>query len=84
MSSRWHVENMELDLVHKSEFAAIPHGTILYNIFGQAHVVGVHDIDDDTRFGYLAFGYRLENGHRVIERADSPTATALFDNGADR
>jgi len=43
-------------LVTPEEFKALPNGTVLLDIFGTPHVKGRDEIDQDTRFGHLAFG----------------------------
>lgn len=46
-------------LITPAELAALPDGTVLVDIFGHEEVKGVDEIDNDTRFGYLAVGHLL-------------------------
>lgn len=43
-------------LLTPEELAEMPTGTELVCINGNRYIVGVDDIDDDTRGGYIAFG----------------------------
>lgn len=55
------IEGSRIDLITPDELKEIEKGTVLYDIFGFPAVVGVDYIDDDTRGGYLAFGFRQED-----------------------
>jgi hypothetical protein len=52
---RWSKET-DLWLCPEKQFAALPDGIALYCISGSVHVKGRDRIDDDTRFGLLAYG----------------------------
>jgi len=53
----WTLENGEkIDLVTQEEFDALPMGTELTCINNKKVVKGKDYIDNDTRFGYLAYG----------------------------
>lgn len=54
--SAWWDDNQELLLLTPEEFAALPDGTELTAIDGEVAVKGRDEIDDDTRFGHLAYG----------------------------
>jgi len=45
-------------LLTPDELKKMPEGLELEDIFGRKYIVGKHDIDDDTRFGYIAYGIR--------------------------
>lgn len=54
----WRLENgEEIRLLTIPEFEALPKGTEVISIFGDPHVKGTHDIDMDTRCGFIAFGF---------------------------
>jgi hypothetical protein len=48
---------MIIYLITPDQLQELPIGTVLYNIFGEKHTKGFDRIDDDTRFGYLAYGF---------------------------
>lgn len=52
-------EGTELSLITPAEFATVAAGTELFDIFGRAYVVGTDKIDDDTRGGFLAYGFKV-------------------------
>jgi hypothetical protein len=43
-------------LITPAEFEKLPDGAKLKCINGDYAIKGVHDIDDDTRFGLMAYG----------------------------
>lgn len=47
-----------LSLLTPQQLKSLPKGTILYCFTGQKVIVGVDYIDDDTRSGFVAFGFR--------------------------
>lgn len=47
---------MKLKLLTPSQLKTKPKGTVLYTISGFRVVVGEDEIDDDTRYGFLAYG----------------------------
>lgn len=55
----WEINGLRLSLVTPEEFAEIPDGRELYTITGLRIVKGVDRIDNDTRGGYLAYGFKL-------------------------
>lgn len=66
----WTVEGTgkKLSLITPKELKSLPDNTLLYDIFGEAHILGGLDtngrkvvIDDDTRGGFLAYGLPLED-----------------------
>lgn len=50
-------------LITPSEFAELPDGTELVCINDETAVKGQDDIDQDTRFGHLAYGVRDPYNH---------------------
>jgi hypothetical protein len=50
-------------LLTPDELTKIPDGTVLECINGKKYTVGIDIIDDDTRFGYLAYGVRNPFNH---------------------
>lgn len=49
-------DDSELYLVTPEEFQRIPDGTELTCIDGSTSIKGKDEIDDDVRFGHMAFG----------------------------
>lgn len=59
----WIPSNMKgkkIRLITPDELHQLPAGTKLVAIDGKEVVVGTHSIDEDTRFGYLAFGFLID------------------------
>jgi hypothetical protein len=57
MSSSWKLDNgKRINLVTPAEFEKLPDGTKLISIDNKTFVKGADYIDNDTRFGHLAFG----------------------------
>lgn len=52
-------------LLTPAEFKKIPDGTVLECIDGKFKKVGIDYIDDDTRFGHLAYGVRNPFNHEL-------------------
>jgi hypothetical protein len=48
-----------IQLIKPDYFSTLPNGTVLDCINGKEYTKGVDDIDDDTRGGYLAFGFKV-------------------------
>ena len=46
----------DLWLLTVTELHAIPDGTVVTSIMGNTKVKGLDEIDEDTRFGYVAWG----------------------------
>lgn len=46
-------------LITPTELKFLHDGEVLYSIDGDVHILGKDPIDDDTRFGYLAYGIML-------------------------
>jgi len=44
-------------LITPEQFQQLPDGTELTNIFGGKKVKGQEEVDQNTKFGYLAFGF---------------------------
>ncbi len=47
-------------LITPEQLKKCPKGTRLYSISGESAIVGQDKIDDDTRFGHLAYGFSAE------------------------
>lgn len=45
-------------LLTPDELGALPHGTKVTSIFAEVRVVGVDTFDNDTRYGWTAWGLR--------------------------
>lgn len=71
--SAWWDEDHELLLVTPAESAALPGGTALTDINGDTAVKGRDEIDDDTRFGHLAFGVTGDHPLRLAKIVFTPT-----------
>lgn len=52
-----------IDLITPTYFKTLPAGTVLMSIEGRVVVVGQDEIDQDTRFGFLAFGIPCSETH---------------------
>lgn len=48
-----------LRLISPGQLHTLPHGTVLKSIQGDEKVVGIDDIDEDTRGGFVAWGFEL-------------------------
>lgn len=53
---KWSDEGDQLWLLTKEEFDEVPDGTVLLSINDETTVKGKDYIDDDTRFGVIAYG----------------------------
>ena len=49
-------DSKKLWLLTPAEYAMLPTGFVLTCIDGKEYIKGVDYIDDDTRFGHLAYG----------------------------
>jgi hypothetical protein len=61
VASPWDIDigphrGRRMTLVTPEEFKALPNGTVLVCINGDEFIKGRDTIDQDTRFGHLAFG----------------------------
>ena len=54
------MKGKKISLITPHELALLPSGTVLYSIQGEKVVVGESKIDDDTRFGFIAYGTLVE------------------------
>lgn len=61
---RWSAET-NLWLLTEAEFSQIPNGTELVCFTGERKIKGRDHIDDDTRFGYLAWGIESPETHEL-------------------
>lgn len=53
----WTLDNGRvITLLRPEDLKDLQKGSILYDIFGDRHVIGIDIIDNDTRGGYLAYG----------------------------
>ena len=52
----WWDKEKTLWLLTPEEFKELPDGTELMCIFGEKHIKGKDYIEQDTRFGHLAYG----------------------------
>lgn len=50
----------EICLITEEQLKLLPHGTRLWSINGVGAIVGTSEIDLDTRFGYLAYGFNMD------------------------
>ena len=63
---RWDDEgDNSLWLFTLEELTEIPEGTVLEDIGGEFSTKGVDHIDNDTRFGYSAYGIRNPEQHAL-------------------
>jgi hypothetical protein len=54
----WQLENKEwISLITPKEFQSLEKGTLLIDIFGETVIVGQDEIYQDTRGGFLAYGF---------------------------
>ncbi len=54
---RWH----DIYLLTPDQLEALPKGTRLYTITGEEEIVGVDSIDDETRGGFTAYGFKAKD-----------------------
>lgn len=66
-SGRWDEEADELRLLTPAEFERVPDGATLVTISNRVHVKGQDPIDLDTRFGFIAYGFRMSQLAHVKE-----------------
>ena len=52
----WWDDEKTLWLVTPEEFERLPNGFVLTCIYGETAIKGKDEIDDDTRFGHIAYG----------------------------
>jgi hypothetical protein len=65
----WDVNNRPILLLITPELLEVlPNGTILYSVTGRQVIVGTDYIDDDTRSGFLAYGFHLEHERDALGR----------------
>jgi hypothetical protein len=69
----WWDEEHTLWLVTPEEFARLPDGFELTCIDGDTAIKGKDKIDDDTRFGHIAYGASKEAILTALEGSDGPT-----------
>lgn len=65
----WWDEEKTLWLVTPKEFEKLPDGFCLTSICGEKVRKGIDHIDDDTRFGHLAYGAAKEAIDAVLAKA---------------
>lgn len=61
---KWSAED-DLYLFTTEEFERIPDGTVLTSINDKEYTKGKDYIDDDTRFGYMAYGVKDPWNHSL-------------------
>lgn len=66
-------DSFEILLLTKPQFDTIPDGFELIDIMGVRAVKGKDYIDDDTRFGYLAYGIKMP----LIDHPEAELLTKL-------
>lgn len=54
------LKGKKIKLLTPEQFSQLPPGTKVVTIAGEEKIVGKDELDDDTRFGYLAFGLLIE------------------------
>lgn len=54
----WWDEDKQLLLITPRIYALLPNGVTLKSISGEIKTKGVDYIDQDTRFGFLAYGFQ--------------------------
>lgn len=64
--SKW--TDLELELITPDELATLADGTPLVCIDGSVAIKGTDQINSDTRFGYLAYGFLKSTALRNAER----------------
>jgi hypothetical protein len=63
----WDKDEDTLWLLTPEEFLRVPDGLELVSILGDVKVKGTDDIDQDTRFGMIAWGFRESQLLPVIQ-----------------
>jgi hypothetical protein len=56
----WELATATISLITVKEFESLPDGTKLMCIDGRYVIKGTDPIDDDTRYGYMAYGFEVE------------------------
>lgn len=64
---QWDEDENPLWLFTPEEYNQLPDGIDLESINGKSYTKGKDYIDDDTRFGYLAYGIRSPKSHPLSE-----------------
>lgn len=76
--SKWRLDDgRTIMLITPEELKRTPSGTSLICIDGREAVVGKDHIDDDTRFGYLAFGHLLSNTEQTMNERRAENVVVL-------
>lgn len=61
--NNWRLEDGRvIGLLTPEDLENTPDGTLLYDIEGNSAVVGKDEIDNDVRYGYLAYGKLRDEG----------------------
>lgn len=56
--AKWTVNHPTFKWGNDDREPVLAEGTELFDIFGRAYKVGTDKIDDDTRGGFLAYGFK--------------------------
>ncbi len=65
--THWREGSPEISLITAEELATLADGTVLRCINGNDITVGVDKIDDDTRGGFLAYGFLASTEPQVAD-----------------
>lgn len=59
----WALNHAHVDLIQPDHFNDLPDGTELFSINGERKIKGKDEIDQDTRFGFIAWGFLCFDQH---------------------
>ena len=75
----WWDDKRSLLLISPEVFAALPDGAVLGSVMGDTKIKGMDTLDDkETRFGMLAYGFKMPNFQEEAEKRRDETRIALF------
>jgi hypothetical protein len=66
----WWDDERTLWLVTPEEFERLPDGFVLTSIDGETAIKGKDEIDDDVRFGHIAYGASKDAVLAALEKKD--------------
>jgi hypothetical protein len=75
----WWDDKRSLLLISREVFVALPDGTVLGSVMGDTKIKGMDTLDDkETRFGMLAYGFKMPNFQEEAQKRRDETRVALF------
>lgn len=65
-------DGRQIDLIQPAALSRLPDGVILTSVSGRTAIVGRDEIDDETRYGMLAYGLPSRSEDGLTYRAPLP------------